>query len=107
LLSLITWYASVGSRGEVVVTSSRHRGGVEREEENDGVHEIGFVVVLTKPPIPFPPRVVMVLLMLLLMMMLPLACLNLKVVYSTTEKKTAMLKASRCCPRNEPGVPVR
>jgi hypothetical protein len=53
----------------------------------------------------------MVLLMLLLMMMLPLApraaCLNLKVVYSTTEKKTAMLKASRCCPRNEPGVPVR
>jgi hypothetical protein len=87
------------------------QGGVEREEENDGVHEIGFVVVLTKPPIPFPPRVVMVLLMLLLMMMLPLAPraarLNLKVVYSTTEKKTAMLKASRCCPRNEPGVPVR
>jgi hypothetical protein len=81
---------------------------VEREEENDGVDEIGFVVVLTKPPRPFPPRVVMVLLM---MMLLPLAsraaCLNLKVVYSTTEKKTAMLKASRCCPRNEPGVPVQ
>jgi hypothetical protein len=84
---------------------------VEREEENDGVHEIGFVVVLTKPPISFPPRVVMVLLMLLLMMLLSLApraaCLNRKVVYSTTERKTAMLKVSRCCPRDGPGVPVR
>jgi hypothetical protein len=85
----------VGSRGEVIVTSSRHRGGVEREEENDGVHEIGFVVVLTKPPMPFPPRVVMVLLMMMLLPLAPrAACLNLKVVYSTTEKKTAMLKAS-------------
>jgi hypothetical protein len=80
---------------------------VERKEENDGVHEIGFVVVLTKPPMPFPPRVVMVLLMMLLPLAPRAACLNLKVVYSTTEKKTAMLKASRCCPRNEPGVPVR
>jgi hypothetical protein len=68
---------------------------VEREEENDGVHEIGFVVVLTKPPMPFPPRVVMVLLMMMLLPLAPrAACLNLKVVYSTTEKKTAMLKAS-------------